>query len=145
MGRLTTTITAGAVAVAAAGCGSSQHDQAGPADVARAYVTAAYRCGQAGAGATYDLSTSPARTWSRAAFIAFERRHGCRPQPIPNLEVIELQQDDGVAVVQVQVTPDPSRMEGRGILTLVLQRAAGTAAWKVNTLHSDDPENLASS
>lgn len=127
-----------AAAVLLTGCGG----EPGPAtakDVARAYVTAAFLCGEQGAGATYDLSWSPQRDWTRTTYLRLERRQGCSPQPVPRLHLVQAGEAGDEATVWVypadpRVKPDVPR------LVLVLERIDG--AWKVNTLRSDDPELL---
>lgn len=128
-----------------AGCGGNASTATlSPEQVAREYVTAAYRCGEQGAGRAYDLSTSSARTWPRARFISEEARHGCRPQPVPTLNIIRGNRTPDVAVVGVEVVPSPGSLEGRGSLLLTLRRSE-SGPWLVDTQDSTDPEWLTAS
>jgi hypothetical protein len=129
-----------------AGCGGNASTATlSPEQVAREYVTAAYRCGEAGAGRAYDLSTSSARTWPRSKFISEEARHGCRPQPIPTLRILRGKSTTYKAVIGVEVIPNPSTTEGRGVLVLELRRFGGDDSWLVDTQASTDPEWLTTS
>lgn len=125
------------------GCGGNASTATlSPEQVAREYVTAAYLCGEQGAGRAYDLSTSSARTWPRSKFISEEARHGCRPQPVPSLNVIRGDRTPDVAVVAVEVVPSPGSLEGRGSLLLTLRRSGDGTPWLVDTQDSTDPEWL---
>lgn len=127
------------------GCGGNASTATlSPEQVAREYVTAAYRCGEQGAGRTYDLSTSSARTWPRAKFISEEARHGCRPQPVPPLNIIfRGAHATDAAVVCVEVF-DPATTRVDGTLWLTLRRSEG-GPWLVDTQRSTDPEWLTAS
>ena len=111
-----------------AGCGGSSGERTDdPREVARMYVAASFDC-ENGAGRQYDLSTSPNRDWDRATYIQFERRRGCRPRPLPDLDVALLAKESDVA--RVQVADEAGHVRAQ----LVVVRLDGT--WKGDTLRS---------
>lgn len=124
------------VAITFAGCdGDRAAGPPAPQDVARAYVAAAFRCGETGAGATY-LSWSPERDWTRAKYIELEERGGCAPQPVPRLFPVLIGLGSDTATVWVY-RADPQIAPGIPHLSLRLERLNGE--WTVN---SDDPESI---
>jgi hypothetical protein len=104
-------------------------DMSDPRAVARAYAAAEYRCGAEGAGVRYDLSitTSPAGRLTRDDVIQYERTHGCRPKPMPQLLVACGPVAGDMTVVEVDA--------GATSAVMTLVRADG--AWKVDTYRSD--------
>jgi hypothetical protein len=104
-------------------------DMSDPRAVARAYAAAEYRCGAEGAGVRYDLSitTSPAGRLTRDDVIQYERTHGCRPKPMPQLLVACGPVAGDMTVVEVAA--------GATSAVMTLVRVDG--AWKVDTYRSD--------
>lgn len=115
--------------------GSPHHttsvDMANPEAVARAYYVSLYECGEKGAGARYDLTTSTRRTWSRNTYLQIERRSGCEPRQPPSFDVhtIARIEDETIVAVTAPGVDAP----------LVLIRDESDA-WRVNTLRTHQPD-----
>lgn len=109
-----------------------------PADVARAYVLSATRCGEQGAGRGFDLSVNPVRHWTRAAHVEYEVTHGCAPRPQPALQAFTFAEDGDEARVRVwrgAITPDDARYADFNLIRI-------DGEWKVDRHTSPDPEDL---
>lgn len=112
---------------------STQLNMGDPEAVARAYYLTLYQCGEQGAGARYDLSTSTQRTWSRDEFLKIERRSGCEPAQTPSIDVRTVTRVEDQAVVLIT---------GRGISVPLVLILDDGGAWRVDTLRTHQPERV---
>jgi Putative lumazine-binding len=125
------------ILVASCGSGAEGDDTSDPRVVAKAYTTAAFECGERGAGKQYDLSTSPNRDWSRDTYLDLQRKAGCKPQRAPDLQVALIQQRGDFAAVEVVAEPTNASQNYRPARFLLV-RVDGK--WKVDTSRSDESE-----
>ena len=130
-----------ALVVGVAGCGGGNgsggdgggldHDD--PEAVAKAYYASFYDCGEHGAGLRWDLQVRGPEDWPRTRDLAAERARGCRPVPVPAIEVALGRTQNDVAIVAVD-NPDGCTP---GQATLALVRQSG--GWKVDRSQSQYP------
>ena len=75
--------------------------------VAKAWKEAQYRCGEEGSGLAWDLDYQPGK--SRQEFLDSEKKSGCVPRAVPQIDVIlSTQQGDAVSA-QIVVVGDPDK------------------------------------
>lgn len=105
----------------------------GPEAVARAYFLTLYQCGEQGAGARYDLSTSPERDWTRSTYLRLEKQGGCQPtRPPAAVQARREPLDLGPAAASVLIVA-PHTIDR----IVLVQQPDGS--WKVDTTATDEP------
>lgn len=109
-----------------------------PRDRVREYVLTATRCGEQGAGRSYDITTGEHRSWTRQEALDYERGHGCHDRPQPRLQVHLIDEHDDVAVVRVWREPIPPDDGAQGMFVLVRQ----DGQWLIDIGQSTDAQDL---